>query len=70
MLVTDATKSEWLQRIRGEYLEVPGMTLTKVQMQRLWRLDADTCDIVVDQLVQTGFLKRTRLQGYVHAADR
>jgi hypothetical protein len=71
MVVTDATKSELLlRRIRSEYLEMPGTSLTKPQMQRLWRLDAGTCDIVVDQLVEAGFLRQTRSRGYVRAADR
>jgi hypothetical protein len=67
MILTDSAKSEWLRRIRGEYLEVPGTSLTKIQMQRLWHLDAGTCDVVVDALVEAGFLKRTRFQGYVRA---
>lgn len=28
--------SEWLQRIRAEYQEMPGLSLNKVQMQKLW----------------------------------
>ena len=32
-----------LRRIRGEYLEMPGLRLTSVQAQRLWGLDARTC---------------------------
>jgi len=70
MLVTDATMSEWLLRVRSEYLEVPGTNLTKVQMQRMWQLDASTCDVMVERLVETGFLKWTRFHGYVRAVDR
>jgi hypothetical protein len=36
--------SEWLQRIRAEYQEMPGLTLKKEQMQKLWGLDASVCD--------------------------
>jgi hypothetical protein len=70
MLITEVAKSEWLQRIRGEYLEVPGTNLTKQQMQRLWRLDAGTCDVMVEALVAAGFLKPTRSHGYVRAVER
>ena len=31
--------SELLGRIRGEYLEMPGLKLTLAQAQRLWGLD-------------------------------
>jgi hypothetical protein len=48
--------SEWLARIRAEYLEMPGLQLTAPQMWRLWRLDKTTCDAVVEALVEDGFL--------------
>ena len=48
--------SEWLARIRAEYLEMPGLQLTAPQMWRLWRLDKTTCDAVVETLVEDGFL--------------
>jgi len=48
--------SEWLARIRAEYLEMPGLQLTAPQMWRLWRLDKTTCDAVVKELVDDGFL--------------
>ena len=31
-----------VQRIDGEYHEMPGLKLTEAQAQRLWGLDADT----------------------------
>ena len=53
------TIAEWVQVVRGEYREIPGLTLTKAQVQRLWGLDPITCDAVLGALVDTGFLRRT-----------
>ena len=44
MLAADATVSDWLQLIRAEYLEFPGMHLTKPQVERLWGFDPVTCE--------------------------
>jgi len=58
MLVTDRAVVEWMQQLRAEYLEMPGLSLTKEQMRRLWQLDGPLCDAVVDALVTTEFLER------------
>jgi hypothetical protein len=47
-----------LRRIRGEYLEMPGLRLKPEQAQRLWGLDQQTCFQVLDALVANGFLCR------------
>jgi DNA-binding IclR family transcriptional regulator len=65
MLTTDVTSSDWLEIIRAEYLEIPGLNLTKPQIQRLWGLDAPTCDALLDSLVEGGFLRRTSSNVYV-----
>src|SRR5688500_13887720 len=44
--------------IRGEYLELPGLSLTTAQAQRLWNLDRETCQGVLDGMVREKFLKR------------
>jgi hypothetical protein len=44
-------------RVRGEFLEMPGMQLTLPQAQRLWGLDAATCDLVVTILVANRVLR-------------
>jgi hypothetical protein len=51
---------DWLQIVRGEFSEVPGLHLTTAQAQRLWGLDATTCESILEALVQAGFLRRTR----------
>ena len=65
-LVTgDATIADWLQLIRGEYLEIPGLRLTKPQVRRLWGLDAVTCEALLAALVEVRFLRCTRDEAYV-----
>jgi hypothetical protein len=49
-----------LQRIQGEYLEMPGLRLTTAQAQRLWGLDRDVCESLLAALVDVKFLCRTR----------
>lgn len=48
-----------LCRIRGEYLEMPGLCLTRCQAQRLWGLPCDRCDTLLTALVEERFLVRT-----------
>jgi hypothetical protein len=48
-----------LQRIRGEFLEMPGLHLTLRQAARLWHLDLDTCDLALRALIADGFLRQT-----------
>jgi hypothetical protein len=56
-----------IQRVRGEYLEMPGLSLTEQQAQRLWHIDADACRSLFASLVDSGFLRRTSRGGYVRA---
>jgi hypothetical protein len=48
-----------LERIQGEYLELPGLRLTQSQAQRLWHLDRAVCDALLMALVDARFLSRT-----------
>jgi hypothetical protein len=56
-----------LEIVRGEYLEMPGLRLTRRQAQRLWALDSDTCDALLETLEAAGFLRRTRGGDYMLA---
>ena len=55
-------------RIRGEYLEMPGLSLTCAQACRLWQLDDATCSAVLRRLVAEGFLARTPHGSFVARA--
>jgi hypothetical protein len=56
-----------LDRIRGEFREMPGLHLTLRQAMRLWGLDALTCDVALRILVEDGFLHRTRRGAFQRA---
>lgn len=45
-----------LARIRGEYLEMPGLRLTFEQAQRLFGVDRMLCRMMLDALVEARFL--------------
>ena len=59
-----------LDRIRGEYREMPGLQLTFEQMCRLWMLDRQTCRTVIERLLESRFLKPTRDGQYVRGDFR
>ena len=63
----DRLLPHWIQVVRGEYLEIPGLRLTRSQVQRLWGLASDECDAVIWELVAAGFLKRTPGGAYIRA---
>ena len=67
MLLIDRQANEWVERIRAEYLGMPGLCLTRKQMRRLLMLEAGTCDAAVDELVRSGFLRCRADQTLVRA---
>jgi hypothetical protein len=58
---------EVLRRVQGEFLEMPGLRLTKAQAQRLWGLDAALCDVLLGALIDAKFLFRTRDGAFMRA---
>jgi hypothetical protein len=58
-----------LLRIRGEYLEMPGLRLTLHQATRLFNLDALTCDVALRTLVEDGFLWQTPQGAFLRRDD-
>ena len=56
-----------LRRVKGEYLEMPGLRLTIAQAQRLWGLDRAVCDALLGTLVEAKFLFRTRDGAFVRS---
>ena len=63
--MTDSTEP-LLHRIRGEFLEMPGLRLTPVQAARLWAMDRQTSQQILDGLTTSGFLKN-RAGAYLRA---
>jgi hypothetical protein len=52
----DAILIKLAQRIREEFEEAPGLRLTPHQAARFWGLDLPTCEAVLTELRQAGFL--------------
>jgi hypothetical protein len=46
-------------RVRNEFLEMPGLRLTVRQAARLWGLEPSACERVIEVLVQSAFLRWT-----------
>jgi hypothetical protein len=62
---TTASLHELLRRIEGEYREMPGLSVTARQAERLWALDSTTCAFVLMTLTKRGILKRTAGGTYI-----
>jgi hypothetical protein len=56
-------------RIRAEYREMPGLSLTLPQACRFWQIDEPTCARILETLVDQGVLRRTPRGAFVVAAD-
>jgi hypothetical protein len=54
-------------RIRNEFLEMPGLSLTVGQAQRMWQLREHECEMLLKALVEAGFLARTRGGAFVRS---
>ena len=50
--------SRMLQRIRGEFGEMPGLMLTLSQAARLWSLTTSEAKAALTELIDGGFLMR------------
>jgi hypothetical protein len=65
MFATTCPEVRMLERMRAEYEESPGLSLTPRQAQRLWGLDPDVCSQLLGELVQQHFLRRTPTDMYI-----
>lgn len=52
-------------RIRSEFMEMPGLSLTSAQAARLWAVDPETTQRVLDELAVAGFLCRNSAGFYL-----
>jgi Fic family protein len=57
-----------LRHVRAEFLEMPGLKLTLAQAQRLWGVDRETCEAVIEKLTACRFLATTRDGAFVMRA--
>ena len=58
-----------LERLRAEYLEMPGMKLTIEQIQRLCGIEPRMCKPVLDALVKVSFLRLNSDGTYVRLTE-
>ena len=58
---------ELTRRVQAEYKEMPGLSVTLLQAQRLLALDEPTCAKVFTSLIKRGILRRTAQGRYVRA---
>jgi hypothetical protein len=65
MRVEAIAVDEVLQRIQGEFVEMPGLRLTAAQAQRLWGLEREFCNTLLSSLVDAKFLEQTRDGAFV-----
>ena len=61
------TIRELARRVQAEYAEMPGLSVTLPQAQRLLAIDAPTCAAVFGALVKRRILRRTGEGRYVRA---
>ena len=47
------------RRVLAEFEEMPGMTLTCSQASRLFGIDQEVCQVVLDMLVDSAYLRET-----------
>ena len=47
------------ERVRSEFIEMPGLRLTARQAARMWGLDGPSCGAVIDILIRSSFLRWT-----------
>lgn len=58
---------DWVRLIQSEYVEMPGLHLSKRQAQRLWNLDARSTEMIFDALEASNFLRRMPNDMYIRA---
>jgi len=62
--MADVSRDHDLDRIRGEFTEMPGLRLTAPQARRFFGVDEETCTRILDALITERFLCRFRLETY------
>jgi len=55
----DADLSRWVALVKGEYRDMPGLNLTRAQVRRMWGLEDGECDLLLQQLQTSHFLRVT-----------
>lgn len=64
------TRQDILNRIRAEYVEMPGLTMTAPQLERLCGVEAALCQTVLDSLVAMKVLRVNEKGAYTRRGER
>jgi hypothetical protein len=67
--ITMTAPQDIVERVRSEYLEMPGMRLTPRQLQRLCGIGPSVCDAVLESMVANRFLTVKPDGTYVRASE-
>ena len=71
-ITSHANRSEVTRQLArlvwAEYAEMPGLSVTLAQAQRLWGVDEQTCRGAFDALIARGILRRTTKGRYIRVA--
>ena len=57
----------FLEQVQAEYAEMPGLSVTLSQAQRLWSVDQPTCVEAFNRLIARGVLRVTVKGRFVRA---
>jgi hypothetical protein len=63
------TTHDIIQRVRAEYIEMPGLQLTAEQLQRLCGIERTVCALVLQSLLDERFLWRKSDGQYARLTD-
>ncbi len=66
--MTTTTSHPLVERIQGEFEEMPGLKLTQAQAQRLFGLGRAECEWLLSILTDSRFLARTPDGSYIRAS--
>jgi hypothetical protein len=55
----DMELERMVYRVREEFREMPGLRLTPAQATKLWGMEQETCDAIIERLVAAAYLRWT-----------
>ena len=62
----DRVRTELVRRIRGEFEEMPGLSLTSAQASKLFGISPDVCADILGNLCEAGMLSLNGDRRYSH----
>ena len=67
---SEPIRSDIVQRIHAEYVEMPGLKLTLPQAVRLFGVNTDESQRLLSELTESGFLRRDQDGSYLRPCPR